>query len=41
MDLGATGKEKRRSGLQSRATQLLALRFGWVVLVIWFEVSYL
>ena len=30
----------RRSGLRSRGTQLLFLRFGWVVLVIWYEVSY-
>ncbi|ORX39017.1 Metallo-dependent phosphatase-like protein [Kockovaella imperatae] len=29
----------RRSGLKSRATQLLALRFGWVVLVVWFEIG--
>ncbi|WWC64130.1 uncharacterized protein I303_106738 [Kwoniella dejecticola CBS 10117] len=34
-----TGNGKRRSGLKSRGTQLLALRFGWVVLVIWFEVG--
>jgi hypothetical protein len=29
----------RKTGLKSRSTQLLALRFGWVVLVIWFEVG--
>lgn len=29
----------RKTGLKSRATQILALRFGWVVLVIWYEVS--
>jgi hypothetical protein len=29
----------RQSGLKSRATKLLAIRFGWVVLVIWFEVG--
>ena len=29
----------RKSGLRSRSTQLLALRFGWVVLVVWYEVS--
>lgn len=29
----------RRSGLRSRGTQLLFLRFGWVVLVIWYEVG--
>ncbi|KAK8843394.1 hypothetical protein IAR55_007051 [Kwoniella newhampshirensis] len=29
----------RKSGLRARGTQLLALRFGWVVLVIWFEVG--
>ncbi|KIY56716.1 hypothetical protein I307_03820 [Cryptococcus deuterogattii 99/473] len=27
----------RKTGLKSRATQILALRFGWVVLVIWYE----
>ncbi|KAK4686702.1 ethanolamine phosphate phosphodiesterase, partial [Tremellales sp. Uapishka_1] len=27
----------RKSGLRSRTTQVLALRFGWVVLIIWFE----
>ncbi|WVQ81462.1 hypothetical protein IAT38_003586 [Cryptococcus sp. DSM 104549] len=27
----------RKSGLKSRSTQILALRFGWVVLVIWYE----
>lgn len=35
----STGKG-RKTGLKSRATQLLALRFGWVVLVIWYEVSW-
>ncbi|OWZ30947.1 hypothetical protein C347_04099 [Cryptococcus neoformans AD2-60a] len=29
----------RKTGLKSRATQILALRFGWVVLVIWYEVG--
>lgn len=29
----------RKSGLKSRATQLLAIRFGLVVLVIWYEVG--
>ncbi|EIW67142.1 hypothetical protein TREMEDRAFT_34063, partial [Tremella mesenterica DSM 1558] len=29
----------RRTGLKSRSTQLLGLRFGWVVLVVWFEVG--
>ncbi|KAL7421241.1 hypothetical protein Q5752_004126 [Cryptotrichosporon argae] len=33
------GAPPRRSGLQSRSTQLLVLRFGWVVLVIWFEIG--
>ncbi|WVQ75389.1 hypothetical protein IAR50_005009 [Cryptococcus sp. DSM 104548] len=27
----------RQSGLKARSTQILALRFGWVVLVIWYE----
>ncbi|WWC91304.1 uncharacterized protein L201_006247 [Kwoniella dendrophila CBS 6074] len=36
---GLTSNGGRRSGLKSRGTQLLALRFGWVVLVIWFEVG--
>ncbi|ODN91432.1 hypothetical protein L198_05946 [Cryptococcus wingfieldii CBS 7118] len=27
----------RQSGLTARSTQILALRFGWVVLVIWYE----
>ncbi|WRT68958.1 uncharacterized protein IL334_005940 [Kwoniella shivajii] len=36
---GLLSNGKRRSGLKARATQLLALRFGWVVLVIWFEVG--
>ncbi|WWC73194.1 uncharacterized protein I206_107160 [Kwoniella pini CBS 10737] len=36
---GLIGNGKRRSGLKSRGTQLLALRFGWVVLIIWFEVG--
>ncbi|WVW79244.1 hypothetical protein I302_101210 [Kwoniella bestiolae CBS 10118] len=36
---GLTPNGKRRSGLKSRGTQLLALRFGWIVLVIWFEVG--
>ncbi|KAK6904396.1 hypothetical protein L486_08017 [Kwoniella mangroviensis CBS 10435] len=36
---GITPSGKRRSGLRSRGTQLLALKFGWVVLVIWFEVG--
>ncbi|WVQ93288.1 hypothetical protein IAU59_000355 [Kwoniella sp. CBS 9459] len=31
--------KSRKSGLRARGTQLLALRFGWVVLVIWFEVG--
>ncbi|WVN91103.1 uncharacterized protein L203_106352 [Cryptococcus depauperatus CBS 7841] len=30
---------RRKSGLRSRATQVLALRFGWVVLVIWYEIG--
>lgn len=29
---------KRKSGLKTRTTQLMALRFGWIVLVIWYEV---
>ncbi|WWD21088.1 hypothetical protein CI109_105569 [Kwoniella shandongensis] len=33
------GLRGRKSGLKARGTQLLALRFGWVVLVIWFEVG--
>ncbi|WVR09143.1 hypothetical protein IAU60_006205 [Kwoniella sp. DSM 27419] len=31
--------KRRESGLKARGTQLLALRFGWIVLVIWFEVG--
>ncbi|ORY24794.1 Metallo-dependent phosphatase-like protein [Naematelia encephala] len=31
------GLRGRRSGLKSRSFQLLAIRFGWVVLVIWYE----
>jgi hypothetical protein len=34
-----TGTLRRKSGLKSRATQILAIRFGWVVLVIWYEVG--
>jgi hypothetical protein len=29
----------RRTGFKSRTFQLLSLRFGWVVVVIWFEVG--
>jgi hypothetical protein len=32
-----SGQLRRKSGLKSRATQILAIRFGWVVLVIWYE----
>ena len=38
-ELGMGHPGRRRSGLRSRGTQLLAIRFGWVVLVIWYEVS--
>jgi hypothetical protein len=34
-----SGTLRRKSGLKSRATQILAIRFGWVVLVIWYEVG--
>jgi len=37
--LGLGHPGRRKSGLRSRGTQLLALRFGWVVLVIWYEVG--
>jgi hypothetical protein len=37
--LGVGHPGRRRSGLRSRGTQLLVIRFGWVVLVIWYEVS--
>lgn len=37
--LGHGQPGRRKSGLRSRGTQLLALRFGWVVLVIWYEVG--
>lgn len=30
---------RRKSGLKRRTTQLMALRFGWIVLVIWYEVG--
>jgi hypothetical protein len=37
---GGGGMTKgRRTGLKSRTFQLLTLRFGWVVIVIWFEVG--
>lgn len=34
-----SGSLRRKSGLRSRTTQILAVRFGWVVLVIWYEVG--
>lgn len=35
----SSGSLRRKSGLRSRGTQILAVRFGWVVLVIWYEVG--
>ncbi|BEJ14744.1 hypothetical protein CspHIS471_0405110 [Cutaneotrichosporon sp. HIS471] len=35
--IGGLQPRPRRSRLLSRSTQLLALRFGWVVIVIWYE----
>lgn len=32
-------RSRKKSGLKSRATQILAIRFGLVVLVIWYEVG--
>ncbi|GMK59356.1 hypothetical protein CspeluHIS016_0703710 [Cutaneotrichosporon spelunceum] len=36
-NIGGLQPRPRRSRLLSRSTQLLALRFGWVVIVIWYE----
>ncbi|KLT38681.1 Metallo-dependent phosphatase [Cutaneotrichosporon oleaginosum] len=36
-NIGGLQPRPRRSRLLSRTTQLLALRFGWVVVVIWYE----
>lgn len=35
----SSGTLRRKSGLRSRATQILAIRFGLVVLVVWYEVG--